>query len=267
MPHLHRRAENWVISNPIEEEIARGTIDGMVEFTGFGERNNLQVFAQGVDFWGGSSSQPPWPNQSYGEQMMVISSNYDDRLNGTGIQKVEIDYLDAIGNEQYETLNMNGTAFVRTVGTNIRFVNALHASQVGSGTVSSGDVSICTNGTISTVYNMIASNENMSLSTQQMIPYGKTFYLHEWTASCIDPTTNKTTITKIRLRATTAHGTRFEGVFLFSDTANLANSSYNKHFNIPKKISQLSVIKVTAWAIAAGAYAAASYSGHIEDNE
>src|SRR3990167_7102993 len=267
MSHLHRRSENWVLSNSMESEIARGTIDGMAEFSGFGERNNSAVVEVGSDIWGGTSAGIPWPNQLGGEQMMVVSSDFDDRLNGTGIQKVEIDYLDAIGNEQYETLNMNGTAFVRTVGTNIRFVNALHASQVGSGTVSSGDVSICANGTIATVYNMIASNENMSLSTQRMIPYGKTFYLHEWTASCIDPTTNKTTITKIRLRATTAHGTRFEGVFLFSDTANLANSSYNKHFNIPKKISQLSVIKVTAWAIAAGAYAAASYSGHIEYNE
>ena len=105
----------------------------------------------------------------------------------------------------------------------------------------------------------------MSLSTQRMIPYGKTFYLHEWAASCVAP--NATTITRLRLRATTAHGTRVTGVFLFTDTAHLNNSSYNKDFYVPKKIPQLSVVKVTAWANIAGGFAAASYSGCLEDNE
>jgi len=41
MPHLHRRNSNWVLSNPIESEIARGNIDGMEAFGGFGERDNL----------------------------------------------------------------------------------------------------------------------------------------------------------------------------------------------------------------------------------
>ena len=265
MSHLHRRAENWVLSNSMESEIARGTIEGMTEFSGFGERDNLQIVAVGSDIWRGTSIAQPWPNQLGGEQMMVLSSDFDDRLTGTGIQKVEIDYLDAIGNEQYETLNMNGTAFVRTVGTNIRFINAIHAVQVGVGTVASGDISICANGTLATVYNMFSVGGNMSLSTQRMIPYNKTFYLHEWTSSCIAP--NTSTITRLRLRATVAHGTRVNGVFLFNDTAHLNNSVYTKHFSVPKKIPQLAVIKVTAWSNAAGGYAAASYSGCLETNE
>jgi len=249
----------------MESEIARGTIDGMAEFLGFGERDNIQVTAQGEDIWRGSSVAQPWPNQLGGEQMMLVSTSFDDRLIGTGVQKIEIDYLDAIGNEQYETLNLNGTAFVRTVGTNIRFVNAIHATQVGSGTVASGDISICINGTLTTVYNMISVGGNMSLSTQRMIPYNKTFYLHEWTASCVAP--NATTINRLRLRATEAHGTRVNGVFLFNDTAHLNNSVYTKHFSVPKKIPQLAVIKVTAWSNAVGGFAAASYSGCLETNE
>ena len=264
MGHLHRRNENWVLSNSMESEIARGTIDGMAEFSGFGERNNSAVVEVGSDIWGGTSAGIPWPNQLGGEQMMVVSSDFDDRLNGTGIQKVEIDYLDAIGNEQYETLNMNGTAFVRTVGTNIRFINAIHAVQVGVGTVASGDISICANGTLATVYNMINVGGNMSLSTQRMVPYNKTFYLHEWTATAIAPGAS---VVRVRLRATTAHGTRVNGVFLFNDTAFLYNSSYSKEFHIPKKIPQLSIIKASSWTDANGAYSSASFSGCIEDNE
>ena len=264
MGHLHRRAENWVLSNSIESEISRGTIDGMTEFLGFGERNNLTANTN-VDIWKGTSNEPMLPNQLGGEQMMLVSSDFDDRLTGTGVQKVEIDYLDAIGNEQYETINLNGTAFVRTVGTNIRFVNAIHATQVGSGTVASGDISICANGTLITVYNMISVGGNMSLSIQRMVPYNKTFYLHEWTASCASP--NDTTRVLIRLRATCIHGTRVQGVYLFSDTAQLNNSFYNKDFYVPKKIPQLSIIKASARSNADGAFVSASYSGCIEDNE
>ena len=53
MSHLHRRSENWVLSNPMESEIARGTIEGMSDFQGFGERDNIQVVAQGVRYMEG----------------------------------------------------------------------------------------------------------------------------------------------------------------------------------------------------------------------
>ena len=35
MSHTHRVKENWVLSNPLSSEIARGSIDGMSEFSGF----------------------------------------------------------------------------------------------------------------------------------------------------------------------------------------------------------------------------------------
>ncbi len=265
MSHLHRRKENWVLSNSMEHEVSRGSIDGMEEFFGFGERNVIQVVNGGSDLWDGTAVTAPWPNQLGGEQMMVLSSSYDDRLTGTGIQKVEIDYLDAIGNSQYETVNMNGTAWVRTVGINIRFVNAIHATQVGSGTVAQGDISICANGTLATVYNIINNFGNMSLNSARMIPYGKTFYLQEWTASAASLATNA--VVKVRLRATTIHGTRVEGVFLFTDSVSLQNSVYQKVFTVPRKIPQLSVVKVTAGVSSAGPYANASFSGCLEDNE
>ncbi|HJX50451.1 MAG TPA: hypothetical protein VJ438_03240 [Candidatus Nanoarchaeia archaeon] len=265
MSHTIRRKENWVLSNAVEDEIARGSIEGISEFLGFGERDAIQVVAGGSDLWRGSSVTQPWPNQSGGEQMMVLSSSYDDRLTGTGIQKVEIDYLDAIGNEQYETVNMNGTAWVRALGTNIRFVNAIHAIQVGSGTVAQGDISICANGTLAAVYNMISVGGNMSLSCQRMVPFGKTFYLHEWSTTGASLATANGA--RVRLRATTIHGTRIVNVFLFTDTAMLQNSTYNKIFHIPKKIPQLSVIKASCEVSGAGPYVAASYSGTLEENE
>lgn len=265
MSHFRRRNANWVISNPIGLEIAAGNVSNISEFYGVGERDSIQTGGLGSDLWRGTAIAPLLPNQSGGEQMMILSSDYDDRLTGTGIQKVELDYLDAAGNEQYETVNMNGTAWVRTTGTNIRFVNALHALQVGSGTTASGDVSICANNILANVYNMISVNTNMSLSSQRMVPVNKTFYLQDWCATAA--AANATTVIKLRLRATALHGTRVLNTFLFDDSAALNNSNYSKFFDIPLKIPQLSIIKVTSWVTAAGGYASASYRGFLKNNE
>lgn len=120
---------------------------------------------------------------------------------------------------------------------------------------------------LSVVYNMISEGGNMSLSTQRMVPYGKTFYLHEWDATAVDQAASSKLVARIRLRATAIHGTRIEGAFLFNDTAFLNNSTYNKKFYIPKKIPQLSIIKVTAWVNGTAIYASASYGGVLEKNE
>lgn len=267
MSHEVRRRSNWVLSNAMESEIARGKISGMSEFSGVGERNHIEVNTIGVDLWGGTSISPMIPNQLGGERMVVTSSNHDDRLNGTGVQKVEIDYLDAIGYEQYETINMNGTAWVRTVGTNIRFVNAIHSMQVGSGTVSSGDVSIFAEGTMGSVYNMFNTGGNISLNSQRMVPYGKTFYLHEWGCSAVEQSNTGKLAAKVRLRTTSIHGTRIINTFLFTDAAQLNNSVYSKTFSIPKQVPSLSIIKVTTWVNGTAIYAAASYDGSLETNE
>lgn len=266
MINTSRKNSNYIISNSIESEIGKGNINGASEFSGIGERNHIEVNTNVVDLWGGTNITPKIPNQSGGERMVVISSNHDDRLGGTGIRRVEIDYLDAIGYERYEAINMNGTALVRTVGTNIRFINAIHAIQVGPGTVASGDVSIFAEGTMSKVYNMIGAGNNMSLSSQRMIPYGKTFFLHEWGCSSVDQSNSTKMASKVRLRATTMHGTRILNTFLFTDTAQLNNSTYSKTFSIPKKVPQLSIIKVTTWVSGTAIYTAASYSGCLETN-
>lgn len=267
MAHDVRRRSNWVLSNPLSSEIARGKIANMSDFSGMGERNHIEISVNGVDLWGGTTTSPMLPNQLGGERMVLTSASHDDRLNGTGVQKVEIDYLDAAGNEQYETTNLNGTAWVRTVGTNLRFINAIHSTQVGCGTVASGDISIFAEGTIGSVYNMISIGANMSLSAQKMVPLGKTLYLHEWSCSAMEQSVSNRLSARIKLRTTSIHGTRVLNTFLFTDTAQLNNSVYNKIFSIPKLVPSLSIIKVTAWVNGTAIYAAASWGGSLETNE
>lgn len=272
----HRRRDHWVVTNPMELEVSRGAIEGLSGFFGFGEKDSIQDLDHEVDLWEGTTSSQPNPNQISGEQMVVFSTDYNDRLNGTGVQKIEIDYLDAAGNEQRELVSMSGTVWVKTVGTNIRFINGFHSMQLGSNQVAIGTIAICSLGShviapigttavqgttlIQSCYNLITSNKNMSLSSQRMIPSGKTFYLTEWTASAANAPV------RLRLRATTIHGTRITGVFLFTDTTALVYGTYDKKFAIPLKIPALSMIKVSGMAWSAGGYGCASYLGILEDN-
>ena len=132
MINTNRKSSSWIINNPIEAEIAKGHVVGVSGLMSFGNKDNIFITYGGShDIWGGTTISPDIPNQLGGEQMMLISSNYNDRLNGTGIRKVEIDYLNARGVESYETVSLDGTKFVRTVGTNIRFINGLHAIETG----------------------------------------------------------------------------------------------------------------------------------------
>ncbi len=272
----HRRRDHWTITNPIQFEVSRNSVEGLSGFFGFGEKDSIQDLDHEVDLWEGTTSNQPIPNQISGEQMVIFSTDYNDRLNGTGIQKVEIDYLDSIGNEKREIISINGTAWVTTVGTNIRFINGFHSMQVGSNKTSIGTIAICSLGSnviapigttavmgttlIQSCYNLISSNKNMSLSSQRMIPYNKTFYLSEWTASAANAPT------RLRLRATTIHGTRVSNVFLFTDTTALVYGTYDKKFTVPLNIPSLSMVKVSAMSWSAGGYGCASYSGILEDN-
>ncbi len=274
---ISRRRQNWVLSNPIQFEIARGSMAGLSSFFGFGEKDNIQDLDHEVDLWQGTTSTQPIPNQTIGEQMVVFSTDYNDRLSGgTGIQKVEIDYLDSSGNEKREIINLNGTRWIKTVGTNIRFINALHSVQVGSNHTAIGTVVLASLGShvvtpigttavmgtslVQSCYNVISSNNNMSLSSLRMVPAKKTYYLAEWSASAANAPV------KLRLRITEIHGTRVQNVFLFNDTTALIYGTYEKVFTIPIKIPELCMIKVSGVAWSAGGYGAASYSGILEDD-
>ncbi len=274
---ISRRRQNWVLSNPVQFEIARGSMAGLSSFFGFGEKDNIQDLDNEVDLWQGTTSSQPIPNQTIGEQMVIFSTDYNDRLtSGTGIQKVEIDYLNASGNEQKETINLNGTSWIKTVGTNIRFINAIHSIQVGSHNTAIGTVVIASMGSnvvapigttavmgttlVQNCYNLISSHNNMSLSSLRMIPAKKTFYLSEWSASAVNAPV------KLRLRITEIHGTRIPNVFLFNDTTSLVYGTYEKLFTVPIKVPELCMIKVSGVAWSAGGYGASSYSGIIEDD-
>lgn len=234
-----------------------------------GERTSVQIVAQGSDVWHGTDTSVTIP-PSGGEQMQLVCANASDTSDGTGIREVEIHYLDSAGVQQSETLATSGTTVVDTIATDMRFIQDIHASKVGSNGVAVGDIHIQSKNIGGNPrYNMILAGGNMSLTINKMIPAGKTLYITHWDASA----GGKQPVT-IRLRSTDHHGELFGGngsepVFLFKDTVNLENSSFVRRWVEEEwfPIPEFSIVKISIWTSQAGADVAAGWTGVLIDNE
>jgi hypothetical protein len=244
-----------------KDAIGIGEVAGHSIFRGFGRRDSLSTGASGDDVWEGSAVTIPYPNQSIGEQVVIVSTSANDAAAGSGVRQIEIHYLDATGNEQMETVTMNGTTPVNSATTNIRFIQYIHASSVGSfGASAAGDITIYKVANPATVYSMIHSGQSVSLSSHRMVPFGKTLYLNYVAASS---TSSKAV--SVRLTATCDdYGMLTTGIFLFNELFELQDSAISVALPVPRKFPALTIIKGSAISALAGGSAALSYGGYIE---
>ena len=192
----------------------------------------------------------------------LISSSANDTAAGTGIQSVDIHYLDATTFlEKTETVAMNGLTAVVAAETNFGPIQWIHAQTVGAGEVAAGNISLQTVGG-GTVYEYLAAGGNQSLSSRYTIPADKTGIMLNWHVSGMRKRID------FQLRATCDRLTRtlLPGVFLFQDTESCESSTSGlldgKGMMYPSKC----VIKVSATAAAVGGEGASSFTLLLVDN-
>ncbi len=214
------------------------------------------------DIWMGAAATIPIPPQPGGQQMQVVSSSASDTAAGTGTRTLMIHYLDSSGNDQTETITMNGVTPVLTVATNIRFVNELHSLTVGSTNAAVGTITITPVGVPATVYSQLDPNFNVDLSSIFMVPAGKIFIIESVSASGGAAVAGKSA--DIRIRSTSDEGLLLPvNLFIAFDNILVFNSSLSKVYPVPAIIPALGIVKCTAFASSAGADVQASYQGII----
>lgn len=241
-----------------QDQIALGLVSGASILCGFGERPSPGTAAAGEDIWPGTATTVPTPADA-GVGMSVVSSSANDGA-GTdvGTRTLVIDYLDAAGNPQAETVTMNGTGAVDLVDRNVRFVQAIHSATVGDNGVAVGDITIHLTGDATTVYCQIAAGGNFSLTPHRMVPVGKTLILRSW--HCAE---SKNKRIAFRLRATSHEGILYPGVFLFQDAMFLALTGLSAP--VISIIPALAIVKVSGWAEVTGGEASCSWRGTLYD--
>lgn len=256
-------------------QVARGKVLGHSILRGKGERETIQVTAQGEDVWRGNqlSAVPQAPLShtfiprpaDVGEQMTIVSeSTADNGATATGALTLTVTYLDAVGDERMEVVTLNGTTQVDTLATDIRFVQDLQVLTVGSNTVAEGHIRIFRATDERYVYSMIEAGSNQSLVPHKMVPRGKTLYLQRWVAT--EASTQKRIF--VRLRAdcnNVSPPVRQAGVFLIKSTMGLNSSG--APFSMAYAVPEFSVVKASAWALSINAEVAVHWWGVLIDNE
>ncbi len=255
-------------------EIAKGNVAGVKIMRGLGERDSIQTTAQGEDIWRGNelSATPsalashvsiPIPADA-GEQMTLVSENdADNGASATGALTVVVSYLDAAGDEQEEEVTLDGTTQVDTVAEDIRFVQDIQVSSVGSNGVAEGHIRIFKESDETLVYSMIAAGGNQSLVPHKMVPRAKTLCLWRWMGS----EASKSKRCRIRLRADCTNmvpPVRQAGVFLFKSVMALDGSGLP--MELAYTIPAFSIVKVSAWAEVAGAEIGTHWWGILVDD-
>lgn len=113
------------------------------------------------------------------------SSSANDTAAGTGVRKVQFTYFATDNSGPYtEIVTLNGTTAVNTVATNIRYVEKIVATEVGSGGAAAGTI---------TMYNATAAGggalwsmavgDTQTFGCHHYVPSGKTCFVTGMAAS------------------------------------------------------------------------------------
>lgn len=153
-------------------EIARGNVPGAELFGAFGEVISVGALTNWM-VWPGPTQYQPYIHA--GAAMSIISSSASDAAAGTGIQQVEIHYIDTNGDAGHVLVELNGTTPVST-GITARFIQCVHANRVGSGKIAAGNITITSGGV---VYSYIMTGKTRCTSSARVVPKGKTLFITE----------------------------------------------------------------------------------------
>lgn len=241
-------------------EIGRGNVPGAMIHGGFGERD--VATATSTDVWPGPTATQPFP-VSTGIQMEVVSSDAADTNAGTGIQQVEIHYLDADGNEQTEIVVMDGLTPVNTAATDIRFVQCFHAYHTGSNNAAVGNISLrSTDG--ATVYSYILAGSTRCSSAARMVPKGKNMFI-TGAVGASSSGASKRAILRIESNAIDGDIVNSGAVFFPQGTSITQDNSTASAFDPAMSYPELSIIKATAETTGA-CFTSVTWFGYYENN-
>lgn len=194
-----------------------------------------------VDLWEGPTPVYVFPTTP--QQMRVVSTSASDTALGTGMQVVDIHYLDANYNVQSELVTLNGVTPVLTVATNILRINGFHATRVGTTGASVGNISLQnTTGTVT--YGFILAGFNRAHQAIFTVPAGKTGYIQHWQYS--SGTATGSHFTEFYIRSTSHIGVLYTGTFLSVDTAGTLNNGASSTYPTPIRIPATADVKVSA---------------------
>lgn len=169
-------------TSPIDLDLARKLIKGQRAFFLFGFNDDVDAAWEDIHAAGGDVN---WLTTA--GKVEVLSSDAADTAAGAGVRSVEIHGLNALGEDQDEVIDMNGTSAVASTLDYCR-INAMHNETVGTyGGSHQGDVTLRVAGAGATLAIMTGREGNVDTSVQYgsgesglgyyTVPKGKVLYI------------------------------------------------------------------------------------------
>lgn len=168
------RTDNW--GNPVSDKIEFAAAFGLLpNFVA----NRATGYVSTSATSGVAVRATAYSPQGANAQRSIKSSSANDTAAGTGARTVRITYLTAAFVQKTETVTMNGTTAVNTVGVDLAYVEKMEVITVGTqGGGNAGTLSLYTQTAGGgSVWASIATGDNMTYWAHHYVPTGKTCYL------------------------------------------------------------------------------------------
>jgi hypothetical protein len=203
-------SDSWLNGYYLRDDYYRNVARGLVAdarlFGAYGRRTTS-----------GAETNVVWPDGAYafppaaGVQLSIASTSANDAAAGTGLRTVELHYLDANLDEQYETITLNGLTPVLTVATNIRFAQCVHRVTSGTGKVAAGTISASVGAQI---YTQISTGAVRCSSSVRMVPRGMRLLIYALEGGSVSGTAAAQTVIEFATPSFDGHNYITDSVFI-----------------------------------------------------
>jgi hypothetical protein len=211
-------------------QISRGQIQGHTAIRVFGYNPDIDTSEESIWPDGGTV-----PHPTVASALSIVSTSTADDSAGTGARTVYIEGLDGSYNTISETVIMDGTTPVSTVGEYL-YVNQFYVTSVGSGEANAGEITAKVS---TTLYDIIATGYNTRTTGHYCVPAGYTGYMVTGviTTGQASGSTSVTTFLK-------QHGP--DGILRVGAVSTLNNGSVQYDFSPPYTIPEKNCVGASA---------------------
>lgn len=178
-------AEKWLVSNPEgalnATMISMGRVPGVTVQLVYGRNPDIDTGSVPEDIWNAGGLYTGFPIFADGgyqaETLQAFSSSgLDTADGGTGAMRVQLEGLDSAGEARTESVFLNGSTPVTTVGVFGRMAKA-YVLEAGDGGVNAGTITVRHSTTTTNVFAVMPIGYNQTTICGTSIPAGHTGYV------------------------------------------------------------------------------------------
>jgi hypothetical protein len=228
------------VANPYLYQVAEGNVPDHTPWSKTGYNADLDTGTEHIWAVGGTYVFPP-----SAMQLEVYSASANDTSDGTGVQQVQITYLDDTYTEKTEIVTLNGGTQA-TVAKNILRVNNFRAYRLGANKVAAGIISLRETDD-SPVYSQISLGATRARNSAVTVPLGKTLYITSCTFSAVGAATGKDVLFTARCSYDDKRGELIDFMMPFIEVG-VMDGSFYREFEVPIKLPAKTDITVTGTA-------------------